>query len=291
MNNDLNRFIQVFRDLEHKEFMPSVEEEKQLEALKQKLIYTQQTSLSNSFIQRTIAIASLYPQTGSSFIASNLAYYHACSQIQTTLCELPSISPYFYFALDFAKRGHSTKSGMIIPLQQGLLRVKPTPPLLPLHKQLSQAELTNWFVQNHKGCSFFIIDISNAWQSEQAIQIGEWVDEVWFVLDDNIPRLASVIMSEEVPNIWALYGDKVKLIVNKWNDKLKRAGAIKQVEGTLSLWHQEGKRPGIDIVMPLVDRMQISHCYLEGRIFLEKYPDSLGVFEPLVNTIGIGGGL
>lgn len=291
MNHDLHKFIQVFRELEHKEFRPSIEEEQHLEALKQKLVVTQQASIPSSMIQRTIAIASLYSQSGASFIASNLAYYHACDQIQTTLCELPTNSPFFYFALDFAKRGHSTKSGMIVPLQQGLLRVKPAPPLTSLQQPFTQAELTNWFVQNHKECSLLIIDISNAWQSEQAIQIGGWVDEVWFVLDDNIPRLASVVMSEEMPNIWSLYGDKVRLIANKWNDKLKRAGAVKQVEGTLSLWHQSEKRPGIDIVMPLFDRNQISECYLEGRVFLERHPESFEVFEPLAKALGNGGGL
>ena len=289
MKNDLNKFVQVFRELEHKEFIPSVEEERKLDALKQKLISTQQASLSNDFIQRTIAIASLYSQAGSSFIASNLAYYHACNQIQTTLCELPSISPYYYFALDFAKRGHSSKSGMIIPLKQGLLRVKPTLPLTS--HQLSQAELTNWFVQNHKECSLLIIDISDAWQNQQAIQVGEWADEIWFVLDDNIPRLASLIMSGEVPNIWAIYGDKVRLIANKWNDRLNRAGAIKQVEGTLSLWNPDRKRPCIDIVMPLLDRKKISHCHLEGRVLLERYTEELEVFEPIGKALGNGGRL
>ncbi len=290
MNQELHKFVTLFRELEQKQFSHTVEEERQFASLKQKLISPPQTNIASGLVRRAIAVASLYPQAGASFIASNLAFYHACNQVNTTLCELPVMSPYLYFALDCERRGRVYKSEVVVSLQQGLLRIKPAPPINS-HPDITQIELTSWFLHNHKECSLFIIDLSHHWNSESAIWISEWVDEIWFVLDDNIPRIASLVLSEEAPQIWREHGEKIRFVANKWNGRLQKSDVIRKVEGTLSLWEANINHIKIDGIVPAIDAGKVSKAQLEGMILLERFPEEGMAFEELGKVICDGGGL
>lgn len=290
MNRELQRFVTVFRELEQKQYSCTSEELHHFEAIKHKLTFLPYTHSTNFISQRSIAIASLYPQAGSSFIASNVAVSQANKRVKTTLCELPTITPYYYFALDCERRGLEQSNETIIPLVRGDLKVKPVIPFSKLDP-LSQNDITSWYLRNHKECSLLIIDISHQWRSEMSSWICKWVDEIWLVVDTNFPRITSFVLTDEASLLWEEHRAKIRIIANRWSPFLSKMDACKKLEGTLSLWNAISVFPKIKWFMPMHDSEKNSISQMRGKFLLECYPEEGEAFEELGNSLALGGDL
>ncbi|TGU81370.1 hypothetical protein EN829_063670, partial [Mesorhizobium sp. M00.F.Ca.ET.186.01.1.1] len=89
MFHQVSRFVSRFRDLEQQDFTNTTEEERQWRLLKEKLTLPDVPEPLETVTRKCIAVTSLYPQAGASFIAGNVAYAWAAKGIPVTLCELP----------------------------------------------------------------------------------------------------------------------------------------------------------------------------------------------------------
>lgn len=285
MFDQLKQFVSNFRELEKRELVLTPDEEDRWKKLKEKLAASGLQEKSNQpLFHRVIAVASFYPQAGSSFLASNFAFFQASKEIQTTLCEIPSGISYYYFALDSERRavpdrGQTREEYRKIQLLNGALRIKVTASLV--HRPLSQGELSNWFLTNSKESSLFIIDLSSHWRGEPAEWIMELADQVWFILDSDFPRLSRLILSETAPAIWQKNYEKIKIVANKWNGRLASNSVVKKIEGTLSFWDTELQSKKVDAFFPLIKAEKISSAQLEAVLLLEKYPEEGLLFEQL----------
>ncbi len=272
MFQHLQKFVTTFRELEKKEPLRSQEEEEQWKQLKEKLSAAEvHAVVEHQQYMKSIAVASLYPRVGASFIASNFAFYEAARSIRTTLCENPIEQSYFYFALDCERRKPVSRNNeKIMWLMNQSLQIKVTP---PYESQVySQAEAMNWFFTNQKHCSFFILDFSSHWRGELASWLFEMVDQIWFVIDPDFPRLSQTIFAEEAPENWKKNLHKISIIANKWNEDVAARGVIKRIEGTLSQWDEQNKLK-VGASVPRIDANKLSRAQLAARIFLEMYPD------------------
>ncbi|MFM1655039.1 hypothetical protein ACI7RC_23535 [Brevibacillus sp. B_LB10_24] len=288
MFRDVQHFLHHFRELEKKQFTQTKEEERQWIELKNKLSVTGSPASSSAEqkFRRVIAVCSLFPQAGASFLAANYAFYQASRGVCTTLCEHPERISYYYFALDCERRGKtnpSTASDQIeklVELKDGLLRVKMKPPYVRT-ESMGQAEVASWYLANSKESDLLIIDLSSYWHSEIAILIAEWADELWFVLDTDLPRITCLIATQEIPPLSKKYSDKIHLIANKWNAGLDRASIIKRLEGTLSLW-TGSKQSRIAAFIPFIDPAKVSTVQSSGKLLLEQFPEYSELFQPLL---------
>ncbi len=283
MLRQLQRFVTTFRELEKEQFAPTPEEERRWKLLKEKLGTAPVEIPEHHVSRRILAVASFYPQAGASFLAGNLAYLQAGKQMHVTLCEMPGVTSYFYFALDSERRAESCHKhprnasiDRLIPMQGGRLRIRVEAPFQ--ERVISQTDLTNWFLANSREASLLVIDVSSNWKEERAAWIAEWADEIWFVLDADLPRLARLVVAEQPPLFWQTCADKIRVIANKWNDKLKATSVLHKVEGTLSLWNTEKRVEG---VFPLIDAKKASKAHLSGQLLLESCPEEEPHFEQL----------
>lgn len=282
MYQKMNRFVSHFRELEKQEVTPTNEEEKRWHRLKEKLSMPAPEDKSHYQFHRVIVIASFYAQAGASFLASNFAYQQAGKEVRTVLSEAPGQISYYYFALDGERRGNrSTTDSSIrqVSMQNGFLRIKMD---ASLEKGLySQSDIANWFLWNSKEASLFIIDMSSNWRGELASYIMGLADEIWFVLDTDFPRLTRLMLTEQAPEFWNSGKQKTRFIANKWNQELSRAGIIKRIEGTLSLWDTDEKTKRVDAFFPLLQGEKVSNVQSTACLLLEKYPEEEKWFDQL----------
>ncbi|WP_019123118.1 hypothetical protein [Brevibacillus massiliensis] len=288
MFREVQHFLNHFRELEKKQFTQTKEEERQWIDLKNKLTVTGSHTAASAeqTFRRVIAVCSLFPQAGASFLAANYAFCQASRGVYTTLCEHPERISYYYFALDGERRGKASPSAASnqieksVELKDGLLRVKMKPPYAQ-NESMGQAEIASWYLANSKESALLIIDLSSNWHTEVAALIAEWADELWFVLDTDLPRITCLIATEEIPPLWKKYSDKIHLIANKWNAGLDRSSVVKRLEGTLSLW-TGSKQSRISAFIPLIDPVKVSTVQSSGKLLLEQFPGCSESFQPLL---------
>jgi hypothetical protein len=281
----VNRFVSHFRELEKQAYSLTKEEEQSWQALKEKLSASVPEEQRFPVSRRIIAIAGLYPRAGASFLAGNFAYYLAGKGIPTTLCEMPGIVSYYYFALDFERRAHQDlkdSAEKMLLLQNNLLRIKVD---ASLQKQNpSQMDITNWLLLVSKDSPCVIFDLSSYWTEESVHRIMALADEIWLVFDSDVARLTSLFLSEKAPKAWKSMADKIRIIANKWNPHLARSGVMKRVEGTVSLWDEEHQKREIDATFPLIDSQKVSIAQSKASLLLEVHPEEGKWFESLVFT-------
>jgi hypothetical protein len=290
MFHQVKQFVTTFRELEKREIIATREEEDQRQRLRHILAVPQPQEISVQQVHRRIlAIAGFYPQAGASFIASNFACYQAGRDIHTTLCEMPDGEPYFYFALDSEERGEPVKgtekdnAEKTVFLQNGQLRVKAISPLS--RAKPSHSEIASWFLASCKDTSMLIIDLSSHWQRESAEWIMEVSDEIWFVCDTDIPRLARTIVTQEPPEAWSRNFRKIRLIANKWNHTYAKSSVIKKLEGTISLWNKEHIVKRVDMLVPLISYEKVTAAQIKSRFLLETSPEEGNVFAQLASLM------
>lgn len=287
MFEQMKQFVSTFRELEKQQPALTDTEMANWEKLREKLSRTPPPDRGvRSANRRIIVVASFYPQAGASFLAGNFAFLQGGNDIPTILCEPPGSLSYYYFALDSERRSvraqeqDGVKSKQI-DLHDGMLQVKVT---ASLEKQaVSQREWTSWILANQKEASLLIIDLSSEWRGEMANWVMQLADEIWFVLDADFPRLTRLLLTESPPPVWNEADGKVKIIANRWNQRLAKQSVLKRLEGTLSLWdlNQQGRK--IDACVPQVNGEKVSFSQLEASFYLEKYPEEAAVFEHLAN--------
>jgi hypothetical protein len=281
MFQQVNRFVSHFRQLEKQEFTLTQEEEQRWRSLKEKLAASPPSVEPVGPLFRSyIAVISLYPQGGASFVSTNFAYAQAGKGVPTTLCEMPDDVSYLYFALDCERRAHHNlkdSTGKLLLLQNNLLRIKVDASLRkPL---LSQTDIIDWFLGASKDTPCFIIDLSSRWRGEAARRILELADEIWVVFDADLARLTRLFLTEEPPAWWGNMGEKIRLIANKWNNRLLRPGILKRVEGTLSLWNHGHFIRSIDVTIPQIDGEKVATAQSKACILSELYPDEARWFD------------
>ncbi|RAP27193.1 hypothetical protein C2W64_01025 [Brevibacillus laterosporus] len=288
MNSDAQQFLKIFRDLEKKEFTRSQTEEKQWFQLKQKLV---QSPLLDEVevTSKVIAIISLYPSAGSSFIAGNYAWL-ASQNRKTTLCEHPLRPSYYYTALDMeAKKCFSqntpTKnrsSNQATHLENGKLLIPVDTSIERKTEKIEMDMLSNLFTLQ-KQSSLLLVDLSSFWREEGIELLMQWADEVWIILDTNISRLAQLICTEEPPVFWHDISQKCKYILNRWNDTMNKYALHKQIEATLSLWNKNGKPSKINCFISKMCDDKVIQAQLQGSFFCELFREQGDLFEPLYN--------
>lgn len=285
MFEQMKQFVSAFRELEKQQPVLTQTEKEHWEKLREKLSRPSPPERSaHPSTRKIVAVASFYPQAGASFLASNFAFHQAGNDIQTILCELPGIISYYYFALDSGRRAVQEKvqdgtHSKLINLHRGMLRIKVTASLET--RSISHKEWTNWVLANQKEASLVVIDLSSHWQGDLADWIMQLADEVWFVLDSDFPRLTRLLLTESPPPVWTENDQKVKIIANKWNERLSKESVRRRMEGTLSLWDSDQKGRKIDAYMPILNGEKVSMTQLEASLYLEKYPEEGRLFEPL----------
>lgn len=285
MFHKVNRFVSQFRELEKQEFSMTQEEENRWHSLKEKLSSPVIEEQNLSRYRRMIAFAGLYPRVGTSFLASNLAFYLAGKGIPTTLCELPGNVSHYYFALDFERRAHSDpkeSTNKLLLMQNNLLKIKVDASFQK--RNPSQMDITNWLLMVSKDSPCVIFDLSSLWTEEQAGPVLELVDEIWMVIDSDVARLTRLFLSQNSPTAWNSKGDKVKLIANKWNPYLSDTNNMKKVEGTISLWDELEQRREISATFPLIDSEKVSRAQSKASLLLEMYPEEGRWFEAIAIT-------
>lgn len=286
MFHQMSRFVSRFRDLEQQEFSLSFEEERQWKELKEKLASPQFVEQPETYQRKCIVITSLYAQAGASFIASNLAYAWAGKGIPVTLCELPKVISYYYFALDFERRvrhpGKDTSTSSIL-MQNNHLRIQIEPPS-QLQQESSQTDTANWLLRVCKNSPIAIIDVSSYWKESHSKQIFELADEIWVVFDADMARLTRLFLVEPVPPWWSTERRKIKLIANKWNRSLSRTSIMKKVEGTISLWDQQNGTTQVCERIPLMDGEKTTMANAKAQLLLELFPEEEHEFQSLVHA-------
>lgn len=276
MYQQVNRFVSHFRQLEKQEVTLTKEEERRWKSLKEKLAASPPAD-EQPYIpvfRRYIAVVSLYPQAGASFVASNFAYVQAGKGIPTTLCELPNDVSYFYFALDYERRAHhhlKDSTEKVLLLQNNLLHIRVD---ASLHKPShSQPDIVDWFFSTSKETPCIIIDLSSRWRGDLAKRILDLADEIWIVFDSDLARLTRLCLVEEPPEWWNQLCKKIRLIANRWNSRLSRHTILKRVEGTLSLWNHTHLIRNIDVTIPQIDGEKVAEAHAKACILSEIYPE------------------
>ncbi|MGF9797970.1 hypothetical protein [Brevibacillus agri] len=282
MFHQMSRFVSKFRDLEQQEFTHTSEEERQWRLLKEKLASPHTVEQQEAIIRKCIAVTSLYPQAGASFVAGNIAYAWAGQGIPVTLCEMPNQTSYFYFALDYERRVRSLKNfspTSLLLMQNNQLRIQID---TPFHGQQesSRMDIANWILRVSKDSPIVFIDISSHWNQSEARQIFEIADEVWVVFDTDIARLTRLFLVETAPSWWVTEKSKLRFIANKWNSHFARSTVMKKVKGTLSLWGQTF--PQIDYQIPLVDEEKAAMAHVKANFLLELFPEQESEFQSLI---------
>jgi len=280
MFHDLQRFVTTFRELEKQKFSSSHDEEKIWNQLKDKLSAPALHEETEGIVHKTIVVASFYPQAGASFLAANYALSVVRKGIPTVLAEHPNEKSYFYFSLDMESRTHSLSQK--IHALHHKLQIK-TGQTEREGKELSQVDIVKWFFATGKGSSVFIIDVSSAWRDEIASNLMDWADEVWFVFDSDLPRLARTLTLEKPPETWNKERGKIKVIANKWNDTLGKKSVLKRIEGTLSLWGKNENSSKVDRIVPCFEPEKVSRAHVEGKSYCELYTEEIEYFEKIFN--------
>lgn len=288
MFEQMSRFVSRFRDLEQKEFIQSHEEERQWNQLKEKLSATQLDEQHLPYSRRCIAVTSLYSQAGSSFVAANAACAWAKKGMPITLCELPTTSSYYYFALDYerrvSQRGSSSSTPSLL-LQDRHLRIQIAPPLSD--QPNSQLDVADWMLRTTKESPFVIIDVSSRWKEASAERVFELADEIWVIFDADLARLTRFFLVETPPRWWFQHNSKKRLIANKWNHRLARSQVMKRVEGTISLWKQDSITDvSIDTVIPHIDADKLAEAQIKAKLLLELFPEEAEPFQRLIHDKG-----
>ena len=284
MFHQVSRFVSRFRDLEQQDFTNTTEEERQWRLLKEKLTLPDVPEPLETVTRKCIAVTSLYPQAGASFIAGNVAYAWAAKGIPVTLCELPNHTSYFYFALDYERRVRSFKNlspTSLILMQNNQLRIQIETPS-HVHPESSQIDIASWILRLNKESSIVFIDVSSNWNKNEAKQIFELADEIWVVLDADIARLTRLFLIESAPSWWLSGKNKVKIIANKWNAQLARTTVLKKVEGTLSLWGTSSSQ--VDYQVPLIDQEKAAAAHVKANFLLELFPEEESEFQSLMHV-------
>ncbi|WP_139492555.1 hypothetical protein [Brevibacillus dissolubilis] len=280
MHRDLQRFVTTFRDLEQKDHVPNEEERQHFLQLKEKLATTMlQEKADTVLIQRVIAVASFYPQAGATFLASNYACAQSQLGLHVTLCEWPQVTSYLYFALNGEKRGVKNGSQADV-LKLGSLKIYMKPPTDNVITMTSE-QVMAWFFTHSKSSSLFIIDLSSNWDDEAVGTVLEWADEIWFVIDSDLPRLAKRLLTVPCPEVWRNDPGKIRIIANRWNPSLAKVHVKKQIEATISMWAQGEAKRKIEHTIPVIDPDKVSQAMLAGKLFTECFPEENKQFEQL----------
>lgn len=287
MNRELQRFIRTFRELEQKTFDMSKEERERWQQLKQKLTAHRQ-ELPVYGGSRSIAVASLYPGAGASFIAANYAWSQAARGETVVLSEMPGAPPYLTFAMDTENRETSRldrtlfdgDAGRYYLLQSGRLLVRAETPTDRV-QTVSHTDAAKWFLAQSKEASLLVVDVSSHWPGDLAEWVADWVDELWVVVDSDWAALTRKILTESFPDSWSKYDRKIRMIANKWTESLDKPRLLKKLAGTLAVWGLAELGRGRFGIVPFIDPDQVNQARLAGRLYLEMHPEGWSVFEQL----------
>jgi len=285
MFQKVNRFVNQFRELEKQEFSLTEEEEKRWRSLKEKLSSPTADGPNLSHYRRLIVFAGLYPRVGTSFLASNLAYYLAGKGTPTTLCELPRTVSHYYFALDFERRAHpdpkeTTKYQLLMQNNQLKIHVDTT----FQKRNPSHVDITNWLLMVTKDSPCVVVDLSSQWDHPLAEPVLEIMDEMWMVIDGDVSRLTQLMLSQSPPPTWQSKSAKVKLLANRWSPYLSRMDNRQKVEGTLSLWDELAEQRKLAAFVPHIDSEKVSRAQSKACLLLEMYPEECKWFEAIART-------
>jgi serine/threonine protein kinase len=178
--------------------------------------------------QAFISIGSLYPRTGSSLIAGNLANYLSQNQIPTSLVESPTSKNYWYdyFNGDENKpKGWTTWAHQLSQnkkiartntwiLKSGLHLVTHD---IPVSIEQWGEEQMYKFLIAAKEIPIVIHDASHLWNDVTNKIMLEYADEIWVVIDFDIAHINAY--TDQLLNLKTRYGNRLKLILNKVTDE------------------------------------------------------------------------
>ncbi|WP_182101712.1 hypothetical protein [Niallia taxi] len=206
---------------------------------KQKVVEIPVTKLV-AFEPKKIAVASLYPRAGSSFIAGNVAEYLAMQGVPVALAEAPTTTPYWYNYFDGVNAAPSdwkswgkqisengrVEKGTNWTLKSGLHLIT--------HEELIPVE--NWaeehvykFIFTTQQVPIVIYDISHNWKEITRDILFEYADNIWVVLDFDIVQ--TNLASERLAKLQEIYGDKIQIIFNRCVESDKIEGRFKKEMG------------------------------------------------------------
>ncbi|USG65982.1 hypothetical protein NDK47_01085 [Brevibacillus ruminantium] len=284
MFKHVHQFVSQFRELEKKEIHHTQEEEQRLKVLKEKLTKLEPDETPKQIHQRCIAVVSLYPQAGASFLAGNTAFAMAGNGHTVSLCELPGRVSHTYFALDIAQRApvfsqQRTASTSILFLQNNNLRIHVE---TPLSQTKFTQNHTDWLFRMSRESAVVLIDFSSDWRDQQIEHLLGFVDEIWVVIDTDIARLTRMMVTEQPPKWWLEQQNKIRIIANKWSERWNRSAVMKKVDGTLSLW-DEGNPVRVEKIVPLIDGEKTFEAHSKAKLLLEEYPEEESGFASLLS--------
>ncbi|MGO0058588.1 hypothetical protein ACTID9_00735 [Brevibacillus fluminis] len=282
MYQQVQRFVSAFRELEKKEFELSTEQQESWKQLKEKLASPSDSDVDESPHRglQTIVVTGLYPRTGSSFIASNYAYYHSGKSVTTTLCELPGIFSSYYISLDFEKRASgSEQTNKTLLLQGRKLRIHAQQPRQVEHS--NHTDTMSWFYPLLKSTQLLVVDISSHWNSATAAWLMGLADQIWVVVDTDFPRLAQTVFDEPTPSWWLTETSKIRIILNKWPLNSSKGSVWRKVQGTLAIWDERVSIPSVFCCVPPMDEEAVLKTRLAARLYLEMYPNEKELIDQL----------
>jgi serine/threonine protein kinase len=170
------------------------------------------TSETLSFKSKFVAIGSLYPRTGSSLIAGNLADYFSQNHIPTSLVESPASNYWFEYFNGEIRNPHAKRKPWA---RRSGLHLVTHDHLIP--EEQWDKEKAYKFLMTIKQMPIVIYDVSHTWGNVTNRVILEYADEIWVVLDFDIPHINVHVHILE--NLKERYGTKLKLILNKVTDE------------------------------------------------------------------------
>lgn len=282
MYRQVRKFVQQFRVLEEQGEKITTEEAMQREQLKRKLLSLTKEGSDHSTFRKVILVASMYSQAGASFLASNYAYLQSKNHIKTVLWEFPTVPPYLYFAIDGERREIRLDKDSARVLKVGELEIHTQ---IPEYSERNGGvlDLPSTFVKKCKGCSLLIVDVSSYWRNAYVSPMFDWADDIWFVIDQDLPRIARMVALEQPPEFWLNHQSKIRIISNRWIKRWSQGATVDRVEGTLSLWNPTTTRIKMDLTFPLLDSEAISKSQLRGKLLLEVCNEYERDFRHLIN--------
>jgi len=180
-------------------------------------------SANSAYKSKTIAFLSLYPRSGSSFIAGNLAGYLAQKNVPAMLVDPPSKPGYWfeYFSDDFAKQkswfnweqfnleNGDRKNSSVCLNKEGIQIVTHKKPAADWNE-----EKMIRFMLAVKQAPIVIYDFSNYVESDLSTSLVlDYADLFWVVVDFDLVHLQ--MYSDKLIQLQKKYPEKVMVILNK----------------------------------------------------------------------------
>ena len=191
---------------------------------------------------KLVAIGSLYPECGSTWIACHLAQMLASYHIPVGVLEFPTNRPYLYERLNGDQLAPSNWECWYTQIKHHKKIRKGTEwkdgdiywiPLAKNHHPVDDIDLYDLYalLASSRQIPIVLVDLSSHWEVESVRQLLNVSDEIWMVTKPNPTKWNSYYASFET--VFQIYSDKAFVIGNCWTPYMTQKEVLNQFRQSL----------------------------------------------------------